>query len=109
MTVQMTGAIMPTFLVTANFGLLTMSFTELGQAQPFELAPYGFAGSYLWNDASFSFPLQPVDAQGNASLTQTIPNASILAGLTFTHQWIALMPSVYGIASSEGLRVTIGR
>ena len=107
--VFLSGAIMPTFLVTADFAILTLGWTEDSGALPFDLAQYGMTGSFLWNEPFASFALTPVTATGTALLTHTIPNSTLLVGLTFTHQWFALMPGVYGVIGSDGLRVTIGR
>lgn len=107
--VDLTGAIMPTFAVTADYGILTLGWTEDSGALPFDLAQYGMAGSYLWNEPFAFFPLTPVTAAGTASLSHTIPNTPLLVGMTFTHQWFALMPGVYGVIGSDGLRVTVGQ
>lgn len=107
--VDMTGAFMPYFPVVADFAVLTMGFDEDAGALPFALAVYGMTGSYLWNTPRASLPLQIVSPTGTASTNVTLPNAPQLVGFVFTNQWFALMPGVYGVIGSEGLRVTIGQ
>jgi hypothetical protein len=108
-TVQLTGAIMPTFQIPANWALLGVSWREDSGSLPFDLAAYGLPGSYLWNDFAAVFPLQPVAGDGSAAVGQALPNAPTLVGLVLTHQWLALMPFPYGFVTSDALRVTIGR
>ena len=107
--VDLTGAIMPVFQVYAFTALLSLGFTESPGALPFDLAPLGMPGSYLWNDAAAFFAPATVDSSGAATITWTLPNSTPLVGTTFTHQWFAVMPNPWGIISSDGLRVTVGQ
>ncbi len=108
-TVQLSQAIMPTFQVPANWALLSLSFREDSGTAPFDLAPFGLAGNYLWNDFAAAFPLQAVAFDGSAVRTHVLPNDLSLVGVVITHQWIVLMPEPYGVSTSDALRVTIGR
>lgn len=107
--VDLTGAIMPVFQVHAFTALLSLGFTESPGALPFDLAPLGMPGSYLWNDAAAFLAPATVDSSGAATITWTLPNSTPLVGTTFTHQWFAVMPNPWGIISSDGLRVTVGQ
>ena len=76
---------------------------------PFDLAPFGITGSYLWNEFVAAFALQTVNPNGTASVSYALPNLPGLVGMSFTQQWFVLLPDPYGVVSSDGLRVTIGQ
>ena len=107
--VDLTGAVMPYFPVSANLAILSLGWRDDSGALPFDLAQFGMTGSYLWNEFVASFALQPVDSNGTASFSHVLPNLPGLVGMTFTHQWFVLMPGPYGVIGSDGLRVTIGQ
>lgn len=106
--VQLSGAVMPVFGTSAVSAFLVFGWRDDSGTLPFDLAPFGLSGSYLWNDFTAVSAVRPVTA-GNASQGIPIPNLTKLIGETFTLQWFALMPGQYGWVGSDGLRVTVGR
>lgn len=106
--VDLTGASMATFGISATQALLVLGWFEDCGALPFDLSMFGMRGSYLLNDSAMWLALVPVTA-GAASTPVQIPNLPGLAGLPFTCQWFAIMPQTYGTISSDGLRVTVGQ
>lgn len=107
--VDLTGAAMPFFPVSADFAILTFGWRDDTGALPFDLALVGIPGSYLQNEFAAAFALEPVNPDGTASHSHTLPNLPGLVGMTFTHQWFAVMPGPYGVIGSDGLRVTVGQ
>ena len=109
--VDLSGAILPVFNVPANGALLTLGLRDDAGMLPRELGPYGAPGSLVWNDIAAVLGTFPVSPTGTAAVTVPIPPLGALIGETFTFQWYALIPAAnaVGVATSDGLRVTIGR
>ena len=107
--VNLTGAVMPVFSIPANFAILSLGWRDDSGTMPFDLAPFGITGSYLWNEFVAAFALQTVNPNGTASVSYALPNLPGLVGMSFTQQWFVLLPDPYGVVSSDGLRVTIGQ
>jgi hypothetical protein len=106
---DLTGASYPFSSTPAKFAVCAFGVRDDHGTAPFDLAPFGFSGSYLWTETLGAFPLQTISLAGTASLLHPIPNDLGLVGATLTYQWIAIMPLPTGVVTSDALRVTLGR
>jgi hypothetical protein len=108
LAITLQNANMQSCPVTAPFAFVVYGSTDDPAPLPFSLAAFGLTGSYLWNNALGTLPIQPVSS-GNATQVVSVPYNLSLVGGTFTFQWFAIMPAPYPAVTSDGLRVTIGR
>ncbi|HLU40133.1 MAG TPA: choice-of-anchor Q domain-containing protein [Planctomycetota bacterium] len=107
--VELSGAILPVYGVSARDAFLTFGLRDDAGGLPFDLNLIGAPGSLLWNELNGVVGLFPV-TQGRASVPIPIPGVPLLTGHSFTFQWWVNMFSANpnGPVTSDGLRVTVG-
>ncbi|MCA8971570.1 MAG: hypothetical protein KDC95_17385 [Planctomycetes bacterium] len=74
---------------------------------PFDMAPLGAQGCYLWNDPTFVFPAV-TDASGNAKVSLTVPGGLSPLRL-YNHFWILdTTANNFGWTTSSQLKLIFG-